>query len=483
MTFVATLEPEVLWKHFDRILTIPRGSKNEEQIREYVVSVSEELGLAHRIDSAGNVVVKKPGSAGREKSDITILQAHLDMVNEKNSDVDHDFASDPIQPERADDYLTAKGTTLGSDNGIGVATMLALAEASDVEHGPLELLFTVDEETGLTGAAKLDANLLEGRQLINLDSEEEGILYVGCAGGGDSNLTLKLELVDPPSDYQPLRLEVKGLKGGHSGADIHMQRANAIKVALRCLLAGGTEAEFLLSDIAGGNMHNAIPREAHATVWVGEGEVEVFKDQVQREFQQIRSEFQPAESQMDLSISDADTAGQVLSEQSNIRLVGLLAGLPHGVISMSFDMPGLVETSTNLAKVRIEGDSAAVLMSSRSSIDHALEALRREIRAVGELAGARVEEDESYPGWNPNLDSKLLEVVKRVHEQELGQVPEVKAIHAGLECGIIGKKIPDVDMISIGPQIEFPHSPDERVHIGSVSRFYLLLTSVLKELS
>ena len=483
MTFVATLEPTALWQHFDTILTIPRGSKSEDRIRQHVITVAEGCGLSAVVDAAGNVVVRKPGTAGRENSPATILQSHLDMVNEKNSDVDHDFTQDAVKPRRDGEYLTASGTTLGSDNGIGVATMLAIMEATDLIHGPLELLFTIDEETGLTGAAQLDASLLQGRRLLNLDSEEEGILYVGCAGGGDSSLTLAVDATAAPEDSAAFRLGVRGLKGGHSGCDIHLQRGNAVKLLARALWAVATRTPFRLSDFEGGSAHNAIPREAFATAVVGRANEAAFLNGLRDEFVLIQAEFKRADPGMTLEIADAEIAADVWSDMTSATLLHLLNALPHGVMAMSYDIPDLVETSTNLATVEVRDGSVVIGLSSRSSIDSALEALRRSIRAGGMLAGASVVEDEAYPGWNPDLGSRLLEVVKRVHLRELGTEPEVKAIHAGLECGIIGKKVPGMDMISFGPQIEFPHSPDERVQIDSVGKFYKLLAAVLEELA
>jgi dipeptidase D len=483
MTFVATLEPTALWQHFDTILTIPRGSKNEEQMRQHVVAVAERLELEYQVDGAGNVVVKKRGTAGHENAPATILQAHLDIVNEKNADVDHDFSKDAIKPQRDGEYLKATGTTLGSDNGIGVATMLAVIEDADLVHGPLELLFTIDEETGLTGAAQLEAGMLDGRQLINLDSEEEGILYVGCAGGGDSQLTVTLGTEAVPGGSAVVSFALRGLKGGHSGCDIHLGRGNAIKLLARALWAAQLRTPARLARFEGGSAHNAIPREAFATVAVAQTERDAYVAAVREESGAAEQEFRPAEPGMTLDVSDGEAVSEAWDEATTQRVLQLVNGLPHGIEAMSYDIPDLVETSTNLATVKRGDASVTIGLSSRSSIDTALEALRRRIRATGLLAGASVEEDEAYPGWKPDLDSRLLAVVKTLHEREFGTEPEVKAIHAGLECGIIGKKIPGMDMISFGPQIEFPHSPDERVHVDSVGRFYQLLRATLEELA
>jgi dipeptidase D len=483
MTFVSTLKPELLWRHFDRILTIPRGSKEEDAIRRHVIGIAERGGLRYATDDTGNIVVRKPATAGREQAPVTTLQSHLDMVNEKNSDVDHDFTVDPIEPTRDGEYLTAQGTTLGSDNGIGVAAMLALMEADDVAHGPLELLFTVDEETGLTGASNLDGDLLAGRRLLNLDSEEEGALYVGCAGGADSTITLAIETGPAPAAATALAVTLHGLKGGHSGIDIILQRGNAVQLLARMLYAVSRQVPLQLGRIEGGNKHNAIPREAGATVVVSEADRATVQDLLATEFEAIGTEFASVEPHMGFEAADAGLPDAVWTAESSVRALQLLVSLPHGVLTMSHDIPGLVETSTNLATVAVRSGTLVIGMSSRSSTASALAALRRRIRAIGELAGAGIEEGNGYPGWKPDLDSEVLKVLTQVHVDRLGSEPEIKAIHAGLECGIIGEKVPGMDMISFGPQIEFPHSPDERVHIESVGRFYDLLVATLDRLS
>lgn len=481
MTLVSDLAPKSLWGHFDHILTIPRGSKEEDKMRAFVVGVAERLGLEHRVDRTGNVVIMKPGTAGKENAPATILQAHLDMVNEKNSDVDFDFDTDAIRPVLDGEYLKADGTTLGSDNGIGVAAMLAIMEATDVVHGPLEFLFTIDEETGLTGAAELDPTLLSAKQLINLDSEEEGTLTVGCAGGADSHLTLAVESVPAPANATAHTVKLFGLNGGHSGVDIHLQRGNAVQLLARMLRAA--EMPGFLAGIEGGNKHNAIPREAWATVVIPDDAAGDFLARLDARFQNVKAEFSIPEPGMALSVSDVSAPGQVWSAKSGARVLAFLVALPHGVVAMSNDIKGLVETSTNLAALESGPGTLTVLTSSRSSVASGMDWIRGKIEAVATLAGAKVEHHDGYPGWKPNLDSRLLGVVRSVHERVLGSTPHVSAIHAGLECGLIGEMVPGMDMISIGPQIEFPHSPSERVHVASVGRFYDLLTETLKELA
>lgn len=482
MTVVAELEPTALWSHFDRILRINRPSKAEELMREHVLSIAKASDLPHDVDAAGNVVVRKPGTAGHADAPTTILQAHLDMVQEKNSDVDHDWASDPIQTQRDGDFLKASGTTLGSDNGIGVAAMLAVLEADDLVHGPLELLFTIDEETGLTGAAELDGSLLRGRRLINLDSEEEGTLTVGCAGGKDSALSLPVADEPAPEGLGELAIRLYGLKGGHSGVDIHLQRGNAVKLLVRALNAARAGRGCRIATVGGGNAHNAVPREAHATLGVAAADRDGFLQALEAEFGAIQAEFRSAEPGIAWSVEEA-TLDSVLTEASADGALRLIEALPHGVMTMSYDIPGLVETSTNLATVERTNGTLDIGLSSRSSVTSALEALVRRIRATGELTGCSVSEGDGYPGWQPDMGSELLTTMKELHEKVLGFAPEVGAIHAGLECGIIGEKVPGMDMISFGPTIQFPHSPDEQVEIATVGRFYDLLTTTLRELA
>ncbi len=483
MTFVADLEPKALWAHFDQILTIPRGSKEEDQIRAYVVAVAERNGLENQVDGTGNVVVKKPGTPGKEGAPATILQSHLDMVNEKNSDVEHDFSKDAIRPVMEGEYLTADGTTLGSDNGIGVAAMLTILEAQELTHGPLEFLFTIDEETGLTGAGGLDPSMLEGRNLLNLDSEEEGTVTVGCAGGADTEILLGLQTIPAPNNCSIFEVRLHGLNGGHSGIDIHLQRGNAIQLLARMIHAISHGTPGFLSGIQGGNMHNAIPREARATVVIPDDQSGDFLLGIGQQFEVVRGEYEAIEPAMEFSIEEASAPPEVWTTFTTWDVLRLLVALPHGVVAMSQEIEGLVETSTNLAVAKSEGDVLRILMSSRSSVASSLSWIRQKIRSIAFQAKAEVDEHDGYPGWKPKLDSAVLQVVKSVHARVLGKEPHVEAVHAGLECGIIGEMIPGMDMISFGPQIEFPHSPNERVQVDSVGRFYDLLTAVLEELA
>ena len=483
MTFVRELEPTSLWSHFDDILDIPRGSKNENRIRQFIIDLAEAQGLEYQVDATGNVVISKPASAGKENCAITVLQSHMDMVQEKNSGVEHDFETDPIQPQHEGDYIKASGTTLGSDNGIGLAAMLSVMQSTELVHGPLELLFTVDEETGLTGAKQLDASMLKGRTLINLDSEEEGTLCVGCAGGADSQIKMPVTTIDTPSGGLALRIRLAGLEGGHSGIDIHLQRGNATQLLARALYSVSLSTAFDLVTLRGGNAHNAIPREAVAEVVIAPDERDSFISNLENELGSIKEEFRTVDPDMEWQIEDIDLPSLVWDSETTAKILRLITGLPHGVIMMSNDIPGLVETSTNLATVVPKGDILQIGLSSRSSVATALTALRQRIRALAALVDASVDEEPGYPGWKPDLDSQILNLVKRVHTRVLGDEPKIEAIHAGLECGLIGEMIPDMDMVSIGPHIDYPHSPNERVKISSVEHFYNLLTNTLEELA
>jgi dipeptidase D len=476
------LEPKRLWAHFDELRKIPRCSGHEAKAGEYVISVAERNGWEWERDEVGNVVVRKPASPGHESAETVVLQGHLDMVCEKNSDVQHDFSKDPIQVERRGDWLMAKGTTLGSDNGVGVAAALAVLEDKSLVHGPIECLFTVDEETGLTGASHLRPGFLRGRKLINLDSEEEGVLFIGCAGGGDSEVTLPITR-DPAFGGERIRVGVTGLRGGHSGIDIDKGRANAIRVVARLVYELQGSLPLRLVSLEGGNKRNAIPREAEAVVAIPAGENGRAAETLRRSFEAIRFEFKAVETEMALDVRQVEDPANPMSAESHRRVLGLLLGFPHGVLAMSQEMPGLVETSNNLAVVRTLSDQVKIALSSRSSIMSALNATRDVIRALAEMAGAEVVQGGGYPAWTPNLNSPLLRTVKSVYRNLFGKEAEVKAIHAGLETGIIGEKFPGMDMISMGPQIEHPHSPDERVHIPSVERFWTFLTKVLEALA
>ncbi|MCD6447659.1 MAG: aminoacyl-histidine dipeptidase [Thermoplasmata archaeon] len=464
------LEPKVVWKYFEEICKIPRCSKHEEKIAEYIMEVARKHGLEVEKDEVGNVVARKKAN-GYENAPMITLQCHMDMVCEKNKDVEHDFSKDAIQPYVDGEWVKAKGTTLGADNGIGLAMCLALMEEKDIKHGPLEFLFTVDEETGLTGAFNLKKEFIKGELLINLDSEDFGVIYIGCAGGGNS--TIKLPVKFENVDKEGLRIHVKGLKGGHSGIEIDKGRANSIKLLARILY----NINARISKIEGGDKHNAIPREAIAEVVV-DGDV---MDKIKELEAAFKNEYSKTEPDLKVEVENCRIT-KVIDEESNKKLIKLLMGLPHGVIAMSQEVEGLVETSTNLATIRMD-DEATIVMSSRSSINSALDALMQSIRCIGELAGASVEEGSKYPGWKPNLESRLLKIASDAFKELYGKEPEKKAIHAGLETGVIGDITGIKEIISIGPQIEHPHSPDERVHIKSVEEFWKYLLHLLEKVA
>lgn len=481
---IAELEPRLLFRHFARLLAIPRPSGGEGAAREYVLAFARERGLKSRTDKAGNVVIEVPASPGRENAKVVVLQGHLDMVCEKNKDIAHDFEKDPIPAYIDGDKIRSHGTTLGADNGIGVAAALAVAEDPECLHGPLELLFTVDEETGLTGAFNLDKDLIKGRVMLNLDSEHEGTIFVGCAGGGDTTITLPVKKAEVPADFGCVNVKVTGLKGGHSGLDIALGRGNAIRILARAIFAGLEEGiPFQFGCLEGGNKRNAIPREASSCLYIPSKEIEGFMKRVADFEGVIRDELGKADPSVRVEALLDPGACPAMGMEESKRLLWLLLALPHGPLAMSQDIPGLVETSTNLAVIRRDQEHVTVICNSRSSVSSALEAVRLSIRAIGELASARVAFSGKYPGWRPNMESRLLAVAKEEWQRMTGKAPEVTAIHAGLECGVIGERIPGMEMISFGPDIRGAHSPDEEVSISSVGRFYEYLKALLKTLS
>ena len=475
------LKPELVWKYFVEISRIPRGSKNEAAASKYVLDTAKKLGLQAKADQFGNVVVRKQASANREQVRSIALQGHLDMVCEKNKDTVHDFRKDPIEIIRKGNVLMANGTTLGADNGIAVAASLALMEDRSIEHGPLELLFTVDEETGLTGASNLSADFLESRTLLNLDSEEEGALYVGCSGGKDTIGTWKVRSEEAAGPMTAVRVRVSGLKGGHSGLDIDKGRGNAIKIMNRALLALdriGARLAFL----DGGNKHNAIPRECEAVLLVPSKRLEDAGKIVGELNATVQAEFGSME--LDLSVSttklNSRKKWKVMRKGEQQKIMKTISALPHGVIKMSADIPGLVETSTNVAVVKTIKDTIRIATSQRSSVASEISDISQSVSFIFELGGATVQHTDAYPGWKPDLDSPILGIAKSAFRALYGKVPEVKAIHAGLECGIIGERVPGMDMVSFGPTLEGVHSPDEKIYIDTVERFWNFLLEILK---
>jgi dipeptidase D len=482
MSVIENLKPKSVWKHFDEIRKIPRCSKHEEKIRTYVLNFAKQNRLDTKTDKSGNIVIIKPASTGMGNKPTIILQGHMDMVCEKNSDVKHDFSRDPLKLQLKRDILTADGTTLGADNGIGLAISLAILEDTSLKHPSIEALFTVDEETGLTGAFALESHMLTGKIMLNLDSEDFGVITVGCAGGGDSQITLSLKTQPISGNAEYVLLKIYGLRGGHSGVDAHEQRGNAIKILARLLWKASQQYDFYVSDIKGGDKHNAIPREAYAKLAVAKPDKNSLVSFLKTEEKNILEEIKPIDPNFKIIIETIQPLDSTLDKQSQIKLLNLLHGLPHGVDKWSYDIPDLVETSTNLATVSLDKNKAHVGLSSRSSIMSALQDFRDRIRAIATLSGAKVEEETAYPGWKPNLNSKILKLSNTIFKNIYGKEPKVEAIHAGLECGIIGEKFSGMDMISIGPTIKYPHSPEEQVEVSTVSKFYKYVLKILEEI-
>jgi dipeptidase D len=477
------LKPETLWQRFYEISQVPRPSKKEGKIVQHMKKLFGDLGVNFKEDKVGNLVASVKATPGYENTPIVVLQGHVDMVCEKNKTTSHDFDNDPIKLKREDGWIKADGTTLGSDNGIGVAAALAMITDKESVHGPLEVLLTIDEETGLTGANNLQPGFLTGKILLNLDSEEDGAFYVGCSGGLDTVANFKLEMEDVPMGLESYNLLVTGLKGGHSGLDISQNRANAIKILARAFKELG-EIQFYISSIEGGSKRNAIPREAEANIFINKQDVPKVEN-ILKDFEvKLINEFKVSDSGLKIEFTKSESSdNKVFSKSFQNKIINALIALPHGVISMSQDIPDLVETSTNVATISTLKDELTIGTSQRSSVESAKKYVAQNVASVFHLAEGKVESGDGYPGWKPNMDSNILKVSKNVYTELYGKEPEVKAIHAGLECGILGDKNPGMDMVSFGPTIEGAHSPDERVNIETVNKFYSLLKAILKKVA
>jgi dipeptidase D len=474
------LKPAGLWKYFAEISKIPRPSKHEAAVAAFVVGTARKLGLEFAQDTAGTVVVRKPASKGFDARPMVCLQGHLDMVPEKRPDKKHDFLKDPITLVRKGNTMMADGTTLGADNGVAVATSLAIMADASLVHGPLEFLFTIDEETGLTGAHSLQPGFLQSKTLLNLDSEEEGALYVGCSGGRDTMGAWPLETEAAPAGTMGLEIKVGGLRGGHSGLEIDKGRGNAIKILNRVLLQLAPLGARL-SRIDGGNKRNAIPRDAVALVFVPRTKMDEAKAVVSAMHDLCRAELSASvDPSPEVTAAPFKGRCKVLKRGVQKKLTLALAGLPHGVVKMSADIPGLVETSTNLGVITTGKKEIAVSTSQRSSVASEIVEIAQGVRAIFELAGATVTGSDGYPGWRPNLDSPILKTAIATYKELYGKEPEVKAVHAGLECGIIGEKYPGMDMVSFGPTLEGVHSPDEKIFIDTVEQYWDFLLAILK---
>ena len=480
---IKDLQPSAVWKNFYGLTRIPRPSKKEMKASDYLYEFGKSLGLETFRDEIGNVIIRKPAVPGMENRKGVILQGHMDMVPQKNADKVHDFEKDPIEAYVDGEWVKANGTTLGADNGIGVAMAMSVLESKDLKHGPVEVLVTIDEETGMTGARALKPGLLKGDILINLDSETEGELYIGCAGGLDVTAEIPYGEVAVPAGYKAFMLNVKGLKGGHSGMDIVLYRANANKVLARILLPLLREHGVKLVSVEGGNLRNAIPREAFAEILVPENAVEAAEKAVASVMSAVKAEYAVTDPDATAFLEPlAAVPEKYIADDAALDAVRAVNGCPEGVWRMSDQMPGLVETSNNTAIVKTENGKFTVKTLLRSSVDSAKDAMAEEIRSVMELAGAEVSFAGGYSGWAPNSASPILHLMKDVYEKMYGKEPAVMAIHAGLECGILSGAYPHWDMVSCGPTIMSPHSPDERVNIASVEKCWNFLKSVLENI-
>lgn len=480
-TAIADLEPKALWKHFGALSAIPRASKKEAAAREYVLSQAARLGLGVQQDSVGNIVISKPARPGRESATTAALQGHLDMVCEKNEGTAHNFDTDPIRIVRDGDWLKADGTTLGADNGVGVAAALAVMESTDIAHGPLEFVFTIDEETGLTGAAEFPNGLLKSKFFLNLDGEEKGTLCIGCSGGLNTTARRKVTM-RPTSAGDAYRIKVAGLKGGHSGVDIHQGRGNALRILGQVVQRLLERLPIDVADLKGGSARNVIPREATAILVLDgarEGELKSLISSLEAEARTDLGGFDPG---LQITVEKVDRPAQVVERSEAKQVVDLLATLHHGVLAMSPDVPGLVQNSTNLAIIAIKDGVVEISSSQRSAIESSKQAAGRMVATMCRLAGFEVEHGGGYPGWKPEPNSDIVKKLTAVYEEVFGEPTKLVAMHAGLECGIIGEKHPGMQMISFGPQIESPHSPNERVQISSVGPFWKYLTAVLERI-
>lgn len=478
------LQPEAVWEYFEEICQIPRPSRKEEKIGAWLMEFARKHDLEARRDEAGNVLICKPAVAGKEHLPGVVLQSHMDMVCEKNSDVEHDFDHDPIVPYIDGEWVKARGTTLGADDGIGMAAALAVLTSRDIQHGPLECLFTVDEETGLTGAFALQPGFFNGRILLNLDSEDEGEMFIGCAGGIDTVIRLPYRKVETPAHKFAVRVSVKGLQGGHSGDDINKGRGNAIKILNRFLWDMNDKYGICAASFEGGNLRNAIAREASAVLVFDE----ILKENIRVDFNVYMAEMEEVwkltEPGLQLELESVELPSQTLDQDSTNRLLNALYACPHGVFSMSSRMPGMVETSTNLASVRfVEEDTVSITTSQRSDVDSEKMNIAHMVASVFRLAGAQVEHGEGYPGWAPNPESAILKVAVESYRRLFGKAPVVRSIHAGLECGLFLEKYPGMDMISFGPTLRGVHSPDEKININTVEMWWRHLVDILEQLA
>ncbi|WP_428820901.1 aminoacyl-histidine dipeptidase [Microbulbifer sp. MCCC 1A16149] len=484
MSTIAELNPQPLWKHFAKLCEIPRPSKHEDKVVAYILDFANARGLDVKLDKIGNIIIKKPATPGMEDRKILAMQSHVDMVPQKNADTDHDFLTDSIKPYIDGEWVTAEGTTLGADNGIGVAAILALLESTDIPHPPLEALLTIDEEAGMTGAKNLQPGHFEAELLLNLDTEDEGELYVGCAGGVDVNVALPYTAEPVPADHKAFKLSVRGLRGGHSGLDIDKGRGNANKIANRIIDAAQTElAALRIASLDGGSLRNAIPRESFTVITVPVDNAARLMEIALQQIAIIKAELDN-EAKLDITLEECEAPDSVMDSASQRKLILALRACPNGVERMSTALEGIADTSNNLARVVTETEDGAsrvrIQCLVRSLSDSARDQHGLNVAAAFELAGAAASLDNAYPGWTPNMQSPLLALMKDVYKEMEGADPKVKVIHAGLECGLLAKPYPHWDMVSFGPTIRRAHSPEERVHIKSVGNFWEYFLKVVE---
>lgn len=481
---VKDLKPALIWQCFDEITKVPRPSRHEEQIRAFLLDFAAKHGIAVKTDAVGNVVMSKPATPGCEGAPTVILQAHMDMVAEKNNDVQHDFLKDPIDTYIDGDWVKARGTTLGADNGIGMAACMAALIDETLVHGPLECLFTVNEEIGLEGAINLGEGMITGKILINLDSEDDGEIFVGCAGGIDTTAVFHYRRSVAPEHFHFMKVSLTGLLGGHSGGDIHQGRANANKLVARFLWRLSQKHEVAVCEFDGGNLRNAIPREAHATFGIHGEARQTVVDALDQYVREIAAEFEGIEPSVKFEIESIDRPDYCIDSDTSLRLIRALYSAPHGVYSMSRALPGLVETSTNLAAVKMEdGDTIKVTTSQRSSVESRKYDIADQVEAHFQLAGAEVSHSDGYPGWAPNMKSPIMKIAAEAYEELFNVKPAIKAIHAGLECGLFLETHPDLDMVSFGPTMTGVHSPDEQLNIPTVEKFWRHLELTLSKVA
>ncbi len=480
---IKNLQPQLVFSIFDEITKIPRPSKKEGKIRQFLLDYAKEHGIAAKTDEIGNVVLSKPATPGHENAPTVILQGHMDMVCESN-DKNFDFENSPIQTIIDGEWIRANGTTLGADNGIGMAASLAALTDDSYTHGPLEALFTVDEETGMTGANNLSEGMISGSMLLNLDSEDDAEIFVGCAGGVDTQAFFHYKRSFAPKDFLYFKINIEGLNGGHSGGDIHLGRANANKLLARFLFDLSAKHEVVVSEIDGGNLRNAIPRASHAVIGVHTSQKEVVRTMLNLYIADLENEYKGLEPNLKITMESVDTPDFTIDETTSLNLIRALYCAPHGVVSMSRELEGLVETSTNLASVKMTNDNTIVVTTSqRSSVESRKWDIARQVEAVFLLAGAEVRHGDGYPGWQPNLESPIMKISRDAYEELYGVTPAIKAIHAGLECGLFLTKYPHLDMVSFGPTLRDVHSPSERMHIPAVERFWGQLKRTLEKVA